>query len=315
LKAGRDGAPGAAAQLTALLYDAKTPEIARATAASMLGRFPGAATFAAVRDAVGDASALVRAAAFDAVLAFPAETRGPLALSVAGDDVKAVRVKAGRVLAALSPILRGGDATAAQARRLVDEYVGSERAVGERPEAHLNLGIVAAERGDVAEAEGEYRNAIRRDPSFVPAYVNLADLYRAAGRDAESARAVADGLAAVPDDPTLLHALGLQRVREKKSAEALELLRRAAEGRPENARFAYVYAVALHSAGRGDEATAVLAQALAAAPYDPSLLSALAAFERDAGRREEALAYARRLAAVAPDDANVRRLVQELGGE
>jgi predicted CXXCH cytochrome family protein len=315
LKAGRAGAPGAAAELAALVRDAKAPEIARATAAAMLARFPSAATLAAVREAIGDASALVRAAALDAVLALPPETRAPLASSVAGDDVKAVRVKAGRVLAALPLVLRGGESAAAEPRRLVDEYVASEHAVGERPEAHLNLGIVAAERGDVAEAEAEYRNAIRRDPVFVPAYVNLADLYRAAGRDADAARAIADGLAAVPDDPSLLHALGLQRVREKKPDEALVLLRRAAEGRPADARFAYVYAVALHSARRGDEATAVLTKALERAPYDRSLLSALAAFERDAGHRDRALDYARRLAAVAPDDAAVRGLVRGLGGE
>jgi Flp pilus assembly protein TadD len=179
----------------------------------------------------------------------------------------------------------------------------------------LNLGIVAAERGDHDQAESEYRTAIRRDPAFVPAYVNLADLERAVGREDEAAHVLAEGLAARPNDASLLHALGLQRVREHRNAEALPLLQRAAAARPEDPRFAYVYAVALHSAGRADEATTVLTTALGRAPYDPSLLSALAAFERDAGRRDSALGDARRLAAVAPDDAGVRGLVRELGGE
>jgi Flp pilus assembly protein TadD len=96
---------------------------------------------------------------------------------------------------------------------------------------------------------------------------------------------------------------------------ALPLLRRAAEAQPANVRFAYVYGVALHSAGRAAEATAVLAAALARAPYDPSLLSALAAFERDAGRRDAALDYARRLAALVPEDESVRALVGELAGD
>ena len=313
LRDGRRGAPGAAAGLAALVHDARAPEIARATAAAMLERFPSPATLGAIRDALADGSPLLRAAGLDAVLGLPPDARGRVAAPLADDPVKAVRVQAGRVLAAL-PSSAVPESAATASRGAIAEYVASERAVGERPESHLNLGIVAAERGDDPEAEAEYRLAIRRDPSFVPAYVNLADLYRTAGRDADAAQAIADGSAAVPDDPSLLHALGLQRVREHRNAEALPLLERAAAGRPEDPRFAYVYAVALHSAGRGDEATRVLTAALARAPYDPSLLSALAAFARDAGRRDEALGYARRLAAVVPDDEGVRALVRELGG-
>ncbi len=314
LAAGRSGAPGAAEKLRALLADDSQPAIARATAAAELERYPSPATLAAVRTALADGNALVRAAALDAVLGLPPQTRAPLAAGVAGDAVKGVRVKAGRVLAALPPAALP-EALAEIGRRAIDEYVASERAVAERAESHLNLGIVAAERGDAVEAAAEYRAALARDPGFIPAYVNLADLHRAAGRDADAAAVIAEGLAAAPDDPSLLHALGLQRVREQRLADALPLLRRAAEAQPANVRFAYVYGVALQSTGRADEATAVLAAALARAPFDPSLLSALAAFERDAGRRDAALDYARRLATVVPDDESVRGLVGELQGE
>jgi predicted CXXCH cytochrome family protein len=314
LRVGRSGAPGAAAGLAALVQSRTAPDIARATAAAMLARYPSPSVVPAVRAAVGDASALVRTAALDAVLVLPPDLRAPLATSVVADAVKAVRVKAGRVLAALPPD-DADDARAPARRSAVAEYVASERAVAERPESHLNLGIVAAERGDGAEAETEYRVAIKCDPTFVPAYVNLADLLRALGRSDDAAKTLGDGLAAVPDDPSLLHALGLQRVREHRIADALPLLERAAKGRPEDPRFAYVYGVALHDAGHGDEATRVLTDALPRAPYDVSLLSALVTFERDAGQRDAALGYARRLAAVAPDDASVRALVRDLGGE
>lgn len=312
LLAGRTGAPGAAAKLASLAADAAVPEIARATAASMLERYASPTTLPAIRAALNDASALVRVGALEAVRALPPDLRGTLARPLADDTVKAVRVQAGRALAS-APLDGLPAAEAAVARRAVDEWAASERAVAERPESHLNLGVVAAERGDVAEAEREYRTALRVDPLFVPAYVNLADLYRTTDRAADAARAITDGLVVLPDDPTLLHALGLQRVRERKSEEALGLFARAAQASPADVRFAYVYGVALHSAGRRDEATAVLAAALDRAPYDPTLLSALAAFERDAGRRDVALGYARRLAAVAPDDPNVQALVRELG--
>ncbi|MCC6848435.1 MAG: tetratricopeptide repeat protein [Deltaproteobacteria bacterium] len=314
LRAGRDGAPGAAARLAALVGDRGAPEIARATAAAMLERQASPATLPALRAALADASALVRVGALDAVRALPPEARAALASPLAGDTVKAVRVEAGRALASV-PFEALPPAAAAASRRAVDEWAASEHAVAERPESHLNLGIVAAERGDAAAAEAEYRAALRIDPLFVPAYVNLADLHRTTGRAGDAAAALDEGLAAVPDDPTLLHALGLQRVREGRSDDALALLGRAATARPDDARFAYVYGVALHSAGRSAEATAVLTAALARAPYDPALLSALAAFERDAGRREAALDYARRLAAVAPEGESVRAMIRELGGE
>lgn len=309
LAAGRSGAPGAATQLAALVRDGAVPEIARATAVAMLARYASPTTVPAMRAGLADGSALVRVAALEAVLALPPQVRAPLAASVASDAVKAVRVQAGRVLAALPP-----DGLTPAGQRAIDEYVASERAVAERPESHLNLGVVAAERGDASAAAAEYRAAIARDPGFVPAYVNLADLHRAQGRDADAAAAIAAGLAAVPDDPSLLHTLGLQRVREQRHAEALPLLRRAAEGQPANTRFAYVYGVALQSSGHADEAIGVLAAALLRAPYDPALLSALVSFERDAGRRDAALEYARRLAALSPEDESVRGLVRELEG-
>ncbi|WP_349643821.1 tetratricopeptide repeat protein [Bradyrhizobium sp. LMTR 3] len=53
-----------------------------------------------------------------------------------------------------------------------------------------------------------------------------------------------------PQDAGLHHALGFALVRAKRSDEALRELRRASELDPAQARYAYVYAIALDSAGR-----------------------------------------------------------------
>ena len=55
----------------------------------------------------------------------------------------------------------------------------------------------------------------------------------------------------------------------------------AARLAPEQPRFAYVYAVGLHSAGRAEEALAVLATARALHPGDPELRDAEAAYRRE----------------------------------
>jgi predicted Zn-dependent protease len=52
-------------------------------------------------------------------------------------------------------------------------------------------------------------------------------------------------------------------VRLRRLDEALAELRRASELDPDQARYAYVYAVALHSAGRVEDAMTVLKESLA----------------------------------------------------
>ena len=51
----------------------------------------------------------------------------------------------------------------------------------------------------------EIKAAIGLDPRFIPAYVNLADLYRARGRDAEGERILRDGLKIAPNSAMLHH--------------------------------------------------------------------------------------------------------------
>ena len=70
--------------------------------------------------------------------------------------------------------------------------------------------------------------------------MNLADLYRARGRDAEGERILREGLKIAPKNAILHHALGLALVRMKRADAALGEFERATLLEPENARFAYV---------------------------------------------------------------------------
>jgi tetratricopeptide (TPR) repeat protein len=83
---------------------------------------------------------------------------------------------------------------------------------------------------------------------------------------------------------------------------------------PDNARFAYVHAVALNDAGQHAAALRTLEAALKRHPDDHDMLLAAALFERDAGNRTRALGHAQRLAALAPESADARQLVRELSG-
>ena len=73
-----------------------------------------------------------------------------------------------------------------------------------------------------------------------------------------------------------------------------------------------MYAVALHSAGRGSEAMSVLKQSVLRHPADRDTLLALVTFNRDAGDAATALGYAEQLARVAPGDTNLTALIEKL---
>jgi Flp pilus assembly protein TadD len=119
-------------------------------------------------------------------------------------------------------------------------------------------------------------------------------------------------IAASPQDAGLHHALGLALTRLKRREEALGELRRAAELDPGQARYAYVYAVGLHSAGHVDDAMAVLKVSLARHPGDRDTLLALMSFSRDAGNFATALDYAEQLARVVPGEPGLSGLIETL---
>jgi Tfp pilus assembly protein PilF len=301
LDAGRRRLPGAARALAGLAGDRAQPAIARATALELLGEQPSPPPAASVEAAAGDADPLLRLAAVHAAEALPPDARARLLGPLLRDPLRSVRAEAARALADAPPAaLAPGDA-AARARGLAD-YAEAQRLHADRPEAHLNLGLVAARQGELARAEAAYRRALALDPAFTPASVNLADLLRLAGRDAEGERVLREALARAPQSADLRHALGLGLVRLERPAEALAELGRAAELAPANPRYAYVYAVALHGAGQGGRARAVLEESALLHPGEPDLLLALALFARDAGDLAAARRFARELEALLPGD-------------
>jgi Flp pilus assembly protein TadD len=192
------------------------------------------------------------------------------------------------------------------------ELVTAEMVDAERPEAHLNLGLLDMRRRQLAEAEAEYRTALRLDRTFVPAMVNLADLDRARGMDQQGAELLRKALSIDPSNADVKHSLGLFLVRQHDYPGALDLLRQASELAPDNARYAYVYAVALNSTGAQGEALALLERTHRQHPADRDVLMALVSVARDKGEFAAALQHARELVALDPADKQLRALVSEL---
>jgi Flp pilus assembly protein TadD len=193
------------------------------------------------------------------------------------------------------------------------EFIDAQMASADRPEAHVTLGAFHADRAQTDAAEAAYRTALRLDPSFVPAMVNLADLYRALRRDAEGEPLLRQAVATEPQNAVAHHALGLLLLRRQQLDAAITELREAARLAPNNARHAYVYAIALHAAGQSAEALRVLRYDQQMHPADVDVLIALVTISRDTGDLAAAKDYAEQLLRLAPDNPDARALYQSLG--
>ena len=273
------GALDAPEQLRALASDSTQPPIVRATALAESNAPTSGAALDALAERLRDANPLVRLGALQSLTNAPLEARAALAAPLLSDPVKTVRIEAASLLTAVPAEQLTAEQRAAF-ERASGEYVATQRYNADRPEARVNLGTFYANRGDAAKGEEEIKAAIRLEPLFIPAYVNLADLYRARGRDPDGERILREGIKTAPKSAVLHHALGLALVRMKRTDEALGEFERATVLEPGNPRFAYVYAVALHSTGKADAAIARLEKALLAHPNDRNIREALASFQK-----------------------------------
>jgi Tfp pilus assembly protein PilF len=311
LHAGRTGAVDAEQRLDQLILDRSQPAMARASALLLLPRYATPASEAAIKAAIGDPSALVRSAVPRALPPSPPQTVIKAIAPMLRDPVRAVRVEAARALAGADPNAMTQDQRTAfdDAYR---ELVAAEMVDADRPEAHLNLGLLNQRRQKSAEAEEEYRRALWLDPNFVPALANLADLDRMRGQDQQGAELLRRAAVIEPNNADVRHSLGLLLVRQRNYTEALNQLRQATELAPDNARYAYVYATALNSTGAAAEAVGLLERTHQRHPTDPDVLVALVSIARNRGDIATALRYARELAGLHPADMQLRAMVLDL---
>jgi tetratricopeptide (TPR) repeat protein len=299
----------AAKLLAAVVADSNAPAFARASALSELAPSLSSTNITLARANLSDP--MVRTGALDMLASVPANQIWPLVSPLLSDRSRGVRIRAASLLAAV-PNENQPSADREQFERAAAEFIAAQRFNADRPESRSALGSFFAKRGHPIEAEAEYKAALRLSPEYAPAAANLADLYRRLGREADGENVLRAALVASPKDAGVRHALGLTLVRLKRADDALAELHRAAELDPGQVRYAYVYAVALHSSGHIGEAMTELKENLARHPNDRETLLALVSFSRDAGDTRAALEYAERLAGIAPQDTALAALIEEL---
>jgi tetratricopeptide (TPR) repeat protein len=310
IHAGRTRQAGANAALVEVINDEHNARIVRATALTLLARPFSDDSRVAIRRGLSSLDPLIRIGALRALEGIDTDFRGQWAAPLLADPIRAVRIQAVTTLAPSRANLR--QANHAAFRSAEQEYVSAQLANAERPEAHINLGNLYARLGEADRAERSYRRALRSEPRAVAARVNLADLHRQLSRDDDAERLLRAGLELDDASPALHHALGLTLVRGDRLDAALAELGRAVELDEDDARYVYVYAVAVNSLGEPQRAVGILENARRRFPGDYDIAWALATMYRDAGRIDDAKTTAQALLEQFPGDQNSRLLLDSL---
>jgi predicted CXXCH cytochrome family protein len=310
IHAGQTWAADRARLLLRVIEDAQMPAIARATALTLLASQPDAAAADAIRRSLDDSDPLVQLAGLSALGDLPPEARISAAQPFLTHPLAALRMEAARVLAPARGALtedrrRNFDAAG-------EEYIAAANFNRDRGEGYFNLGTFLADLGRLDEAQAAFSQGIAREPKFLPSYLNLADLYRAEGRETQGREVLLRAAREGADDAAVELALGFSLVRTGQTADALGRFARAQKLQPDRPYYAYVLGVALNSSGAPQRAKAVLTAARERFPGYRETLAALATIHRDNGENEEAARDARALLDLSPSDAFARELLRQV---
>lgn len=305
------GAPGADALLARIIDEPAQPAIVRASAIARGSASGRPLTDTELRTALADPNPSVRAAAIEAAAVGDSRQMSSLLLPRLRDPALLVRIEAARALAGPAE-MQMNDADRAEFRSALQEYIAVQRYNADRGEAHMNLALLEIRRGNGLLADDHLARAIAIDPTFVPAYVQLADLYRSRRDEVKVEAVLRRALERNPDAALAHNALGLSLIRQQRRDAALDEFRRATQLEPNTARYGYVYAVALDQTGRRPEAVRILGALLSSHPYDVDALTAAATWAIQEGESQTALGYLITLRGLRPGDSSIDQEINRL---
>lgn len=274
------------------LYEAlmrDTPSIAKASAVGFLGNYPSRQTYVTTLQMLRHTAPEIRTQAIRAIEGFPAQVRTEALLNMLDDDVKTVRIEAARILSDL-PQDNLPSEKKALLKKVLAEYKASLLFNAERPESQIGLAQFYINSGKSKKVEAAFQEAIRLQKWYAPAYINFADFLRQNGDEKRAFTVLQDGLKVNNESADLHYATGLWFVRNKNSEMGLLSLQKAAALDPQNANYAYVYAVALASVDQ-KRAIAVLEKNVTEHSGHVESLFALAYYYKLAGDQSRAKYY------------------------
>ena len=301
-------------RLSQLANDESAAPIWRATAMEALGQAGGREATQTMAALLYHDDSIIRTSTVRSLQFLSLPQRYQLLTPLIDDPIMAVRMEVATSLAGV-PLDQIEPKEADRLRALFKEYLAVQEQHADMPGVLMQLGLFHSSRGDAPAAERAYREALELNHQLVAAYLNLADLLRAQGRDEEARELLLKALAVAPDNGNTLHALGLLETRSEDPARALDYLGRAAALETRGTRHRFVYAIALHDLGEPRKALVELNRLNRLFPSDEQVLLALANYSAELGEWSQARSHADKLVKLAPQNPNYQQLQQSFQGK
>ena len=310
LAAGRAHKPEAETALIRLAEDPLLPAIVRATAVELLRAYPTPASQATLVKALESDDALLRYTAIRSLEYFDAETRLKRIAPKLYDPVKAVRMEAAMMLSILpEERLRKDDREAFQ--KGLEEYRDAMLYNADLAAQRYNLGNLAANLDDDAQAVVAYEKSIAIDEQFYPAKVNLAMLYNRQGKNLDAEKMLREVVDQQPELYEVAYSLGLLLAEMQQYEDAEIYLGKAASGMAYGRTY-YNHGQVLLVLNRPEQAEKSLLKALTLEPQEQDFFIALADFYLKSGQQGKAKALADDMIRKFPDYSAARELLRYL---
>lgn len=278
-----------------------------ATLLASLSAVPSRASAELAVKSLSDKNPLVRRAAITSLQNMPVQVKIDLLLPQLDDPRFVVRSEAGRLLAAVANQVPQKHQL--KLNQVIDSYREALKYGADMPANLASLANLAHYSGDLNQVEYYYKKALLIEPAYIPAIINLADLYRAQGKENAARDLLLESVRLAPDSAMAQHALGLYYIRIKQYQKALFHLRLATELADSQPRHWYVYAIALNSQNQEATAISALKSAVDQWPSQVDLLFLLIDFMEKQGQLMEVGSYVSRLSKIAPSSPRVKQLI------
>jgi len=271
--------------LEQLLQRRDLPEIVRATAVELLANYPSKTGNRLSRQAIGDASPLVRAAAVRVLSPTVLERFSGQVVSMLEDPLRLVRMSTARRLAGQARRLVESSFRDAYDRALA-EYRGAQKLMEERAAAQLNLAALSHALGNRRATQNSLQTALRLEP-----YLS----------------GVRDKLAAL-----LEQAQGNPAEIRKLRSEEIDLLERNYELLPQDASLRYRRGMLLYLTGQLDDAQKALQAACDLGPEVYENWLALALLCEKQQRPQQTINALKQMNRLRPGDAAARDIFERV---
>ena len=305
----RRGDPLSVRQVEKLGNDESLPDIRYATLLEQLSAVPSKVSVQIAAKQFKSNNPILRRAAVASMENTPVEIKSRLLAPLIDDPAHSVRMEVARVLAVNYRQLP--QALLNKTIGLFKEYRESLAYNVDSPSGLSALANFEIAIGNYTQVEGLYLSALKIEPSYVPAMINLADLYRAQNKELESGRLLKKAVVIASESAMPHHALGLHYVRLQQYQAALGHLAKATQLDGALPRYSFVYAVALDNQGQKTKAIEVLERAVVKWPNQYDLLITLVNLMEQDGRLNEAGTYISQLSKLAPSAPQVLDIIKK----